>query len=390
MKRPHSIYVASLKFAPVMKTHSFAFGSEAASHIGLPVRYLFSSGYAQMLRPEEQNLDIRYVTRSTGSTSMIHDTLHQLASGARSFRKIFEEAPPEVLFISNPHPLNMVLARMARKANPKATIIIHVHEPAASGVHSFWMNRYYAMVQLFQRAAIRRSDAVVVSSAKAHSTFRSACPDFSGHLAEVPLLYQDFACTENLERKFFTYIGKIHPRRGIVPFLAFLRHSAANGLPFRFQIASRDPLDAYLKDLTEKERDLLHLVNKPFISDAEISKALRESIACCILYDFDIMQSGVPAVAFMNGTPVITTCVDSFREIIRSGENGILLPTLHPDPTELAKAAEAISSHLETMSTIARRDFETSFSQKGWNRHYAWLMDRIGTDQTTTERKGNG
>jgi glycosyltransferase involved in cell wall biosynthesis len=360
-----------------MKTLSLAFGEGASQELDMPVRYLFSREYKRMLEAREGQGQICFVSTSKGVPGMIFDTLAHLLTLGRELRHIFELAPPAVLFFSNPHPLNWYLASLARAMSPGCVVICHIHEPIVHGFHSFWINQYSRLVDLVQRATIRRAHAVIVSSERALGAFQRRYASYPGHVAYVPLLYQDFQCREDLDRKYVTYIGRVSEGRGIGRFIDFLRHATARDLPFRFQIVTRDRLDIYLNQLTAKELERLYVINREHISDAEVSKALRESVACCVLYDFEMMQSGVPPVAFMNGTPVIATPVAGLLEIVRNEQNGVIATSLRPNPAELADAVLTVQENFGRMSSTCREDFEKYFSYKAWGRYYAWLVSRF-------------
>ncbi len=373
----HSIYVVSLKYSPVFKTLSFAFGEEASRATHRDVHYLFSQNYRWLVADNHATDKIHYVTTSHNVPSQIRDCLKFLLGGWIGFYRLFRENRPSVVFFSNPHPLNPFLAILARRTSQDVRVISHIHEPDIyKGVYALGHTIYTRIVMAVQNWMIHLSNDVVVSSEFAKAIFEENFPWYRGQLRLVPLLFEDYQCTEALPRKYISYVGTVghHGKhRGIDIFLNLLKHCVQSASEIEFQIVTKDDISTYTSDLTHEELSALHIINKPKISDAEISKALKQSIVCLLLYDYPVKQSGVIPVAYMNGTPVIATEVGGLTESVRTGQTGYLVPS-NPQIEEMLRLIGEIKDKQASFSISSRQMFEKTHHMHNWQRYYSWLI----------------
>ncbi|MEM4204755.1 MAG: glycosyltransferase [Candidatus Methanomethylicaceae archaeon] len=370
---PYDIFVVSLKYAPVFKTHSFAFGEEAGRRLNCRVHYLFSRRYAWLISSDDVRGKVHYMTISDNTLSQLWDTVCFLLGGWIRFFFIFAQYKPYLLFFSNPHLLNPFVTMLARCVNAQTLIISHIHEPVTyPKVRTLTRSIYDRIAAAIQIWMFHLSTDIVLSSQYALEVFKANYPAYRGRIHLVPLLFEDYACTAPLPREYISYVGAVHQHRGIFLFLNLVRYAVQSGVDLRFQVVTKDDLSKYVKGLQARERAMLKVINKKYISDSEISEALRRSFACLVLYDYDAKQSGVIPVAYMNGTPVIATRLGGLPESVADGETGFLVsPTCSVQ--ELLGLVQELRRRHEDMSPFCRSFFERTYHMQNWSKYYAWL-----------------
>jgi hypothetical protein len=105
------IYVGSLKYSPVYKSHCCAFG-EACEESGYSIRYLFSREYEWMLSKRVKEKAV-FIGRSTSILSMLKDTLN--LKNIKTINEIFSKDPKPIVYLHNYHLLNNLIARMCER-----------------------------------------------------------------------------------------------------------------------------------------------------------------------------------------------------------------------------------------------------------------------------------
>lgn len=370
---PASCYIVTLKYAPGHKTLLAAFAHGYESVTGVRPRLILSRSYEWMFSAEEAK-DIIFWGTSNKWGEVAADSLRFLAKDWLKFSQMLRNDHPEHMYICSPHPLNLAFIRLARSANPECRILNHIHEPKAyRGVkREVILQLKERVVEAVQRPAITQSDDLIVSSRMAEAALSSIVSNKSIH--RIPLLSEDYATREKRERKYFTYIGSLNVRRGIRRFLQLAEACNLRAIDAQFQIVSRDNLRPYLAGVSESTIGRLRIVNRDRITNHEIGEALRESIACMILYDFPMMQSGVVPAAMMAGTPVICYKIGGMVEHLTQYKNAVMLDL--GDPVEkLVEAVCYARDHQSEMEEACRSTFESVFSELNWPRYYRWLFE---------------
>lgn len=376
MKRPHA-YVISLKFSPVHKTLSFAFGKQLSHVEGTPVCYLLSHAYEWLISgPIESNSFIRYFGYSNSVRSMLIDFVAFLLWRWLALWQLFKDNPPICVYFQNPHPLNPLVALLAKVVNRQCKVIVYIHEVTSYGVQRGFIALYMRLVALVQRMLLRLTDDVVVSSESVKEVLRQVYPGYQKPIHIVPLLFEDFSKQTTESRQYLTYLGRVDDNRGIQIFLDFANYCAAMSFDIKFQIVTRDDVSTYLATLSDEAKERLLVINQPEISDVTIAEALQRSIACMILYKYEIMQSGVPPVAYMNGTPVLVSSVKGLVEDVIPNQTGVIVHS-NPRMEDLLEGVKFIRANIETMSGHCRQLFLDKFSEANWSRYYGWLLDQL-------------
>lgn len=128
-------------------------------------------------------------------------------------------------------------------------------------------------------------------------------------------------------------------------------------LPFKIVVAGSGHLE--IIEEMKKHRDFI-VINK-WLSNDEISTLIYNSRAVLAPYH-SASQSGLPQTCYVFDIPVVATKVGAFEEVIKNGENGLLI---NDSPEDLAQAMLTISNDKTIHSNIVgRRGLPDNFS---WN-----------------------
>ena len=121
----------------------------------------------------------------------------------------------------------------------------------------------------------------------------------------------------------FLFFGRIEAYKGLGILLQAGELLASKGLTFRLVIAGRgSALDEYRQQI--QKLPWVELIDRRVHAD-EIPQIFARASAVVLPYT-DASQSGVAAMAFGFGRPVISTSVGGLPEIITDGQNGLLVP----------------------------------------------------------------
>jgi glycosyltransferase involved in cell wall biosynthesis len=360
------IYVGSLQYSPIYKSHCCAFGAACEAR-GYYVKYLFSHEYNWMLSGEIKKKTV-FVGHSTDISSMIKDALN--LKNMQLIRKIFSEDQPTHFYMHNYHLLNHYIAKLAKKYNCK--FIYHVHEPytmckkAHGGLQQYWLYLF----EFLQGRLIDKADIVVLSSKIASYLFESRYPNFSGKKMLIPLMYEDLGgCDLNLQgRKYITFVGPPVPAKNPGKFLEIVRYSNIKGLGLNFLLISRKKV----KDPRFYKEKNLEIFHKEKISEEEYGELIKKSLAVITPYKRET-QSSVILTSYMYGTPVVTSNVGGLPEFVHHKETGYLVD-LNAKIEEWVKGINYIIENFPKMSRECRKYFEENFSGKNWEKYLEKLL----------------
>jgi len=182
-----TIYVGSLQYSPVYKSHCCAFG-KVCEETGYSVRYLFSREYEWMLPLSVKEKTI-FIGRSNSIFSMLKDTLN--LKNIRLINKVFLRDEPTHVYLHNYHLLNHFISRLCKKSGCK--FIYHAHEPyvedkrAHGGFQQYWLH----LNEYMNAKLLGYTDVAIVSSKEGSRLFDKAYPWFQGKKVEVPLMHED-------------------------------------------------------------------------------------------------------------------------------------------------------------------------------------------------------
>jgi len=356
-----TVYVGSLKYAPVYKSLCCAFG-KACEKRGYSVRYLFSREYEWML-PEEIKQKTTFIGHSVSISSMLKDTFS--LKNREVVRKIFAEDKPTHVYMHNYHFLNHYIAKLANRHD--CVFIYHVHEPyvrdkkAHGGFQQYWLYLF----EYFQGKLLKNTDIAIVSSNMASTLFDYKYPNFSGKKMLIPLMYEDLGDTDPgvQDREYITFVGPPVPAKGPEKFLEIVRYSNDNNLGLKFLLISRSKI----KDARYFKVRNLKVFCKDRMSDQEFGELIKRSIVVLTPYKRET-QSSVILVSYMYGTPVVSSDVGGLPEFVSHGETGYLLSV----DAKVEKWIEGISyvqKNFHRLSKNCRNYFVENFSEKNWEKY---------------------
>jgi glycosyltransferase involved in cell wall biosynthesis len=356
-----TIYVGSLQYSPVYKSHCCAFG-KACEEKGYPVKYLFSHEYSWLLSEDIRKKAV-FIGHSTGIFSMIRDTLNP--KNFHLIRKVFSEDQPTHVYIHNYHLLNHYIIKLSKKYGCK--FIYHVHEPytinkkAHGGLQQYWLHLY----ELFEGMLINKADTVIVSSKMASYLFNLRYPKFSGKKMLVPLMYEDLGNSNTglQDRKYITFVGPPVPAKNPEKFLEIVEYSANNNLDLEFLLISRSKI----RDKRYYKYGNLRVYYKERISDEEFGELIKRSIVVLTPYKRET-QSSVILVSYMYGTPVMSSNIGGLPEFVIHGETGYLLD-MNAKAEKWVEGINYIRENLPRISKNCRKYFEENFSGKNWKKY---------------------
>ncbi|MDI6847457.1 MAG: glycosyltransferase [Candidatus Bathyarchaeia archaeon] len=361
-----TVYVGSLKYAPIYKSHCCAFG-KACEKYGYDVRYLFSRAYEWML-PNEIKQKTIFVGNSVGISSMLKDAFN--LKNREEIRKMFLEDKPTHVYLHNYHFLNHFIAKLARRYG--CTFIYHVHEPyvldkkAHGGFHQYWLYLF----EYFQGKLLRNTDVAVVSSSEASHLFDFRYPHYSGKKILIPLMYEDLDGSESdiEEREYVTFVGPSVPAKNPKKFLEIVRYSSANNLGLRFLLVSRSKV----KDARFFREKNLKIFHKERISDEEFGELIRRSIAVITPYRRET-QSSVILVSYMYGTPVVSSDTGGLPEFVFHKKTGYLLD-IDANAEEWVEGINYVHKNLRRLSKNCRKYFVENFAGENWKKFLNALL----------------
>jgi len=361
-----TVYVGSLKYSPVFKSHCCAFG-KACEEKGYSVRYLFSYEYEWML-PEGIRKKTVFIGHSIGIPSMLKDFLS--FGNREKLKKAFSDDPPTHIYIHNYHFLNHFIAKLSKKC--RSVFIYHVHEPyvqnkkAHGGFHQYWLYLF----EHFQNKLLKNTNIAIVSSKEALYLFNIRYPNFTGKKILIPLMYEDLGVSDPdvQDRKYITFVGPPVPAKNPQKILEIIRYSNAHDLGLRFLLISRFKV----KDTRFLKERNLKIFYKKRISDEEYGELIKKSIAVITPYKRET-QSSVILVSYMYGTPVVSSNVGGLPEFVFHKETGYLLD-VNAKAEEWIEGIKYVQKNLPQLSKNCRKHFVENFSGENWHNYLDELL----------------
>jgi glycosyltransferase involved in cell wall biosynthesis len=362
------IYVGSLKYSPIYKSHCCAFG-KACEEKGYIVRYLFSREYEWMLPPSVKENTV-FIGSTNSISSMVKDTLN--SANAKIIEKTFLEEKPTHVYLHNYHLLNHVIAKMCKKNGGK--FIYHAHEPyvenkkAHGGLQQYWLY----LNEVMEARLLRNTDISIVSSKEASRLFDKAYPWFKGKKLEIPLMYEDLGF-ENKEssqekNKHITFVGPPVAAKGPEIFLKIADYAAKHQSSWIFTVISRERIN----NRKFLGRSNLLVYYKDHISDQEFGKIIQRSFVVLTPYKRET-QSSVILVSYMHGTPVVSSNVGGMPEFVNRGKTGFLV-SINAPVEEWIDSIGLVECNSQIMRINCRQFFEDRFSGKNWIKYLDELL----------------
>jgi len=242
-------------------------------------------------------------------------------------------------------------------------MLLTVHDPRPhSGTDA--TARKFSRHRLSYWALRKRADAYVVHGKKLKEITEDLYPQMIGRVFSIPhgvLGYKPSLNPAATETGTVLFAGRIEKYKGLGVFIEAI-HIARKKLPeIRGIIAGRG--EALNEHRGALDAPSFELIDR-FLSPTEFVDTFSRADIVALPY-LDGTQSGIAAYALGCGKPAVASDVGSIPEMIRSDENGILVPP--GNATALADAIVQIvgsPEKREKMAQAARRLADTDFS---WN-----------------------
>lgn len=371
-----SILIVSLKYSPVHNTHCRALG-EPLRALGYNIRYLLAHSYKWMV-PETQLRYTSFIGTSRSAREVIWDTLALVSWRRQLLYALLSEIRPSLILFESSHPANIIVVSAARSVQPETKCWMLLHEPYVREKlrHEYVQSMLITAHELSLKLIMNRLDGVLLPSEEAMRQFKQRYSYFKGAVVKVPLLFEDRSKARNCKRTYYSFIGHAVRAKGIDRFFQLIETAASAGADWQFQIVTSTDISAYLAHLSHAARSRLHIVNKPQLSDDEIDEAISKSWAVLAPYR-RVTQSGVVPVAFMHGTPVISTNVGGMSEWVIHGKTGYLL-SLDASFSEWENAFYFVQSNFAYLSANCRRFFLENFDARHSPEFLRPMLDSIG------------
>lgn len=367
-----SFYLVCLKYAPGMWQHLASFARQVREH-ACPARLLVHPGFAWMNEDWGQVTDYSLSSKSMDSVTK---ALSFLWLNPYRMRRLFQDHPPAAVLLVSWHPLNFLVARLAKSTYPAVPVITWLHEPYKDKKRIYGAKALVIwLVELCQTFSLRYTDAAILHSRRGLRLFEKRYPHFQGTKRLVPLQFQDDGLDANIPRRYFSFLGRADKAKGIELFFDLVDTMADHYPGCEFQIVTSSPIQNYLNRLSPAARENLRVVNKSQLSDGDLRAGAANSMAVLGLYK-ETMQSGVIPVALMKGTPLIGTDIEGITEWIRDRETGMIV-SANPSMTEIASAMNYIRQNFSEMSKKCRGYYLSTFDDRNWDRYYGWLKEMV-------------
>jgi len=220
-------------------------------------------------------------------------------------------------------------------------LVVTVHDPVS---HSGADQRFGQKSEAFRARLRARADRLIVHGERMREEWRERNPELTFQLASVPhgVLGDDQGRVETIPEKptSFLFFGRIEAYKGLGYALKATELLASKGLQFRLLVAGTgSELDRYRAEIDRMP--WVELMDRRFLAD-EIPQIFRRASAVVLPYT-DATQSGVAAMAFGFGRPVIASCVGGLPDVVTNEHNGLLVT-----PKDVGALADAMSRFIMT------------------------------------------
>jgi glycosyltransferase involved in cell wall biosynthesis len=207
---------------------------------------------------------------------------------------------------------------------------------------------------------------LIVHGERMREEWRGREPELTFQLASVPhgVLGDDQGRVETIPEKppVFLFFGRIEAYKGLGYALQAAELLALRGLQFRLVVAGTGTeLDRYRA--TIGQMPWVELMDRHFLAD-EIPQIFRRASAVVLPYT-DATQSGVAAMAFGFGRPVIASCVGGLPDVVANEYNGLLVPP--KDVGALAEAMARVIVSEELCNQLRVGAMECACSELSWD-----------------------
>ena len=308
------------------------------------------------------NLSPQLMARVQSETEFVlHPPFRRLVAPFQGFRmaRQIKAFSPDVIHIQEAGA--WTVAAMLALIGRRTPVVVTMHDVIPHSGADKDVRRRDAWA--FERIRMR-ADRVIVHGPTAARDALALYPQFKERVEIIPHgALGDFdAPRPETQHGLFVFFGRAEAYKGLAVLLEAGRRLHARNKSFRVHIAGRgSDLDARRNEIAAAP---WASVDERFLP-AQEAETLLQSAQCVVMPYLDATQSGVLAHAFNAGRPVIASSVGDLPEIVRHGENGLLVPP--GDPEALAGAMERMLCEIGLSERLAQGAERTARSVMSWD-----------------------
>jgi len=274
---------------------------------------------------------------------------------------------------------NVLLIRSLKRDGTKVVYVFH--EPLApmgtyrdAGFSYFYLAKLWVANRV-SAYTVKKSDSILLPSRRAVSMYESNALYRNPNYHYLPLMFDDERGSnfENVERKYFSYIGTVAADHSFGEYLRFVQWAVSGGhlSGLVFMIATKSDFDIP-KELHNSDRVKI-LSGKP-LSNEEINDCYASSFAVWNAYA-RTTQSGVLAKSFMFGTPVIVLR-KNLSEFTQDGKDIVAIDD-NRSFEEIEGAILRVLDDFDGFSKNARNRFLSTFYYRNYNNQFRQIIESI-------------
>jgi glycosyltransferase involved in cell wall biosynthesis len=298
----------------------------------------------------------------------IRDPRNFLAMG--EMMQMIQSIQPDVLHVQETNDLWYDMTLLLNKMPPLVTTIHDVYRHPGDR-HSVFGSEYT------KRISMRRSQQLIVHTRSLHDILNQQFHIAEQRINVVPhgelgSLYRQRSLSTDVKREPHTilFFGRIWAYKGLHYLLEALPLVAQHIPDVKLIVAGRgEDLDQYFPE--EPDSSQVELLNE-FIPTEAVAGLFQRSAATILPYT-EASQSGVAALSYGLGTPVIASNLGGLREIVRHEQDGLLV-----QPGDVPALAEAIVKLLSSPDLQQRMQIaalERCQSDLNWSKIAAQTLD---------------
>jgi len=265
-----------------------------------------------------------------------------------------KETNPSIFIIVSPSKSNISIVKAIKRNNKCNKVIYIFHEPVSFSIliadHGFKLRTllYGLGLNYFNGPKlINRCDYIILPSNKALQLYEKN-KKFKVKHSQLNLMFlQQKKGAEVLERHYFSYIGTVATNHGFDSYVEFLLSDFCPSSQ-KVMLATNSSVDRMLLNkLRDKFGKNAKLFTGQFISEEEMRICYKETLALWLGYA-NSTQSGILPMAYMFGTPILFSPIDSFKEF---AENFITGYEIKPgDFVSISRGLGFIKNNVEMLS----------------------------------------
>ncbi len=277
--------------------------------------------------------------------------------------KLIRRENPEIIHITSSHPFSLIIFFYLTNYIKITTIHNVVPHKGEAG---FFTMRFFYFINLCE---LYFSNGVIVHG----NRIKTRILELFGNIWDEKIVtiphgnysffkkYSGFTKPTNQEVFNILFFGRILDYKGL-EYLIESEEDLSKSIPnLLITIAGEGNFDKY--DKLIKNRQKFEVINR-HIPDEEVGNLFEKSSIVVLPY-IEGSQSGIIAIAYSFGKPVIATNVGSIPEIIEDGKTGYIIPI--KDSKKLAERIIQIYSNESLRDKMSKRAYEKS-EEVSWDK----------------------